>query len=55
MAERVRQITGLTTDGGELFQKAFAKGNPYLFFNSMKTDSESEFTGVKELLEAFFI
>lgn len=55
LAERVRQITGLTSDGGELFQKAFAKGDPYLFFNSMQTDSEkSEFTGVKELLEAIF-
>lgn len=55
LAERVRQITGLSSDGGELFQKAFAKGNPYLFFNSMQTDSEkSEFTGVKELLEAIF-
>lgn len=55
LAERVRQITGLSSDGGELFQKAFAKGDPYLFFNSMQTDSEkSEFTGVKELLEAVF-
>lgn len=31
LAERVRQITGLSSDGGELFQKAFAKGDPYLF------------------------
>lgn len=55
LAERVRQITGLTADGGELFQKAFAKGDPYLFFNSMQTESEkSEFTGVKELLESIF-
>lgn len=55
LAERVRQITGLSSDGGELFQKVFAKGDPYLFFNSMQTDSEkSEFTGVKELLEAIF-
>lgn len=55
LAERVRQITGLTSDGGELFQKAFAKGDPYLFFNAMQTDSErSEFAGVKELLEAVF-
>lgn len=55
LAERVRQITGLSSDGGELFQKAFAKGDPFLFFNSMQTESEkSEFTGVKELLEAIF-
>jgi uncharacterized protein (TIGR02391 family) len=55
LAERVRQITGLTTDGGTLFQTAFSKNDPYLFFNSMQTDSEkSEFTGLKELLEAIF-
>jgi uncharacterized protein (TIGR02391 family) len=55
LAERVRQISGLTTDGGALFQTAFSKNDPYIFFNAMKTDSErSEFTGLKELLEAIF-
>ena len=55
LAERVRQITGLTSDGGTLFQTAFAKNDPYLFFNSMQTDSEkSEFIGLKELIEAIF-
>ena len=55
LAERVRSITGLTTDGGTLFQTAFSKNDPYIFFNSMRTDSEkSEFTGLKELLEAIF-
>lgn len=55
LAERVRQITGLTADGGTLFQTAFSKNDPYIFFNAMKTDSElSEFTGLKELLEAIF-
>lgn len=55
LAERVRQITGLTTDGGTLFQTAFSKNDPYLFFNSMQSDSErNEFTGLKELLEAIF-
>lgn len=55
LAERVRQITGLTSDGGTLFQTAFAKNDPYLFFNCMQTDSEkSEFTGLKELMEAIF-
>lgn len=55
LAERVRQITGLTTDGGNLFQTAFSKSDPYLFFNRLQTDSEkSEFTGLKELLEAIF-
>ena len=55
LAERVRNITGLSTDGGELFQTAFSKSNPYLFFNGMQTKSEvSEFTGLKELLESIF-
>ena len=54
-AECVRQISGLTTDGGTLFQTALSKNDPYIFFNAMKTDSErSEFTGLKELLEANF-
>ena len=55
LAERVRQISGLTMDGGTLFQTAFSKNDPYVFFNAMRTDSErSEFTGLKELLEAIF-
>lgn len=55
LAERVRQITGLTNDGGELFQTAFSTRDPYIFFNSMRTESEkSEFKGLKELLEAIF-
>ena len=55
LAERIRQISGLTTDGGTLFQTAFSKNDPYIFFNAMKTDSErSEYTGLKELLEAIF-
>lgn len=55
LAERVRQITGLTIDGGKLFQTAFSTKDPYLFFNSLKTESEkSEFSGLKELLEAIF-
>lgn len=53
LAERIREITGLTTDGGTLFQTAFSKKDPYIFFNSMQTDSEiSEFIGLKELLES---
>lgn len=55
LAERVRQITGLSADGSVLFQKAFAKSDPYIFFNTLKTDSEiNEFIGLKELLESIF-
>lgn len=55
VAQRVRDITGLATDGGELFQTAFCRKDPYLYFNLLKTESEiSEFSGLKELLEAIF-
>lgn len=55
LAERVRQLSGLKTDGGELFQTAFSTKDPYIFFNAMITESEkSEFKGLKELLEAIF-
>lgn len=55
LAERVRQLSGLESDGGELFQTAFSLKHPYIFFNGLKTESEiSEFKGVKELLEAIF-
>ena len=55
LAERIRSITGLTTNGGELFQTAFSQKSPHLFFNALKTEREkSEFKGVKELLEAIY-
>lgn len=55
LAERVRTITGLTTDGTELFQTAFKQKDPYLFFNSIKTKSEAnEHNGLNELLCAIF-
>lgn len=55
LAERVREITGLTFDGGKLFDTAFSTNDPYLFFNNMQTDSErSEFIGLKELLASIF-
>ena len=56
LTERVRQITGLTTDGGTLFQTAFAKNDPYLFFNGMQTDSEkSEFIGLAYFLHVEYV
>lgn len=55
VAQRVRDITGLSSDGGTLFQNAFSKKDPYLYFNLLKNESEiSEFTGLKELLESIF-
>lgn len=55
VAERVREITGLNVDGGTLFDTAFSTNNPYIFFNSLKNQSErSEFIGLKELLSSIF-
>jgi len=55
LAERVREIMGLKTDGGTLFDTAFSTKDPYLFFNKLSTESElSEFKGLKELLCAIF-
>ncbi len=55
LAQRVREKTGLTSDGGELFQKAFSTQDPYLFINKLSTEGElSEFKGIKELLESIF-
>ena len=55
LAERVREISGLTTDGGNLFQTAFSTNDPDLFINLMETESErSEFIGLKELLQSIF-
>ena len=55
VSQRVRDITGLDKDGGVLFQTAFAKNDPYLYFNLLQTESEiSEFIGLKELLESLF-
>ena len=53
LAERVRSISGLTDDGGKLFQTAFSTKDPYVFMNAMKTDSEkNEFIGLGKLLES---
>lgn len=55
LGNRVRELTGLEYDGSALFQKAFARNDPYLFMNSMKTDSEiNEFNGLRELLECIY-
>lgn len=55
VAQRVRDITGLQTDGGTLFQTAFKKSDPYLYFNLLQTESEiSEFIGLKELLDSIY-
>ena len=51
LCERIRDISGLQTDGTELIQTAFSTNNPYIAFNSLRTPSEkNQQNGLKELL-----
>jgi uncharacterized protein (TIGR02391 family) len=57
VAEKLRQKTGLTTDGSELVDTAFAFKNeiPHLALNSLQTESEkSEQKGFINLLKGLF-
>lgn len=57
VAEKLRQKTGLTTDGSELVDTAFAFKNeiPHLALNSLQTESEkSEQKGFMNLLKGLF-
>ena len=51
LCDRVRTMSGLTTDGATLFNNAFAVGNPYIAYNSLRTSSEqNQQNGLKEML-----
>lgn len=51
LCDRVRTMSGLTTDGAELFQTAFSIKAPYIAFNSLRTSSEqNQQNGLKEML-----
>lgn len=51
LCDRVRSMTGLTTDGTELFQTAFAVRDPYVALNRLQTSSEqNQQNGLKEML-----
>lgn len=51
LGERVRDLSGLNTDGTELFQTAFSRKNPLIVLNQLNTESEiNEYNGLKELL-----
>ena len=55
LANRVRKLSGLHKDGGELFQEAFSTKNPLIVFNKLESESEiSEHKGLRELLESIF-
>ncbi|HIQ83749.1 MAG TPA: TIGR02391 family protein, partial [Candidatus Pullichristensenella stercorigallinarum] len=51
LCDRVRTMSGLTTDGVRLFNTAFAVGDPYVAYNSLRTSSEqNQQNGLKEML-----
>lgn len=51
LCDRVRTMSGLTTDGVALFNTAFAVSNPYVAYNSLRTSSEqNQQNGLKEML-----
>lgn len=55
VADKIRDLSGLTTDGGELVDAVFAISNPILSINSLKNDTEkSEHKGFANLLKGFF-
>ncbi|MBS7459206.1 TIGR02391 family protein [Pseudomonas syringae] len=55
IAERIRNLSGLTADGGELITKAFLGQSPLLAIGSLTTDSEkSEQKGLANLLIGLF-
>lgn len=58
VAQKIRDKTGLTSDGGELVDEAFGIGKkayPVLAFNSLSTESEqSEHKGLMNLMKGFF-
>ncbi|MBB85791.1 MAG: TIGR02391 family protein [Xanthomonadales bacterium] len=55
VAERVRGLSGLNTDGADLFNAAFSTKNPILAFNGLSTDTElSEQKGLTNMLVGLF-
>jgi uncharacterized protein (TIGR02391 family) len=56
VAEKVRQKTGLTSDGSDLVDEAFGlKRGPMLAFNTLLSESErSEHTGLMNLMKGMF-
>ncbi len=58
VAEKIRQRSGLTTDGSQLVDDAFALGKtgiPHLAFNSLRTDTErNEQNGMINLMKGMF-
>ncbi len=55
IASRIRNSTGLGSDGAELIDETFKLSNPCIIINSLKTDTErSEHSGFSNLLKGIF-
>jgi uncharacterized protein (TIGR02391 family) len=55
VAQKIRDLTGLTGDGADIVDKAFGLRAPILAINSLRTDTEqSEQTGLANLLNGMF-
>lgn len=58
LAQKIRDKTGFTSDGGDLVDEAFGIGGkayPFLAFNALSTESErSEHKGLMNLMKGFF-
>lgn len=55
IAEKIRQRTGLTSDGTALVDQAFGSKNGVLAFNSLRTETEqSEHNGICHLIRGVF-
>lgn len=55
VADKIRQMTGLTGDGAEIIDLTFGISNPILRINDLKSETEiSEHKGFANLLKGFF-
>lgn len=51
ICERVREMSGLLSDGNDLIQTAFSVKDPYIALNSLRTSSEqNQQNGLKEII-----
>lgn len=55
VADKIREKTGLKSDGSRLVDEAFGGNSPLLAFNTLQTETErSEHTGLMNLLKGLF-
>ena len=55
VADKIREMTGLTSDGSRLVDEAFGGKEPILAFNTLRTETERrEHTGLMNLMKGLF-